>query len=183
RNFSPKTDPRQVVELLAEASAVTGPDRYRRTGKEILELLTVQGKPVEAVMQKMFTHLNAWPEAAATRADASKAWEEARKFLQEDQAPAAHAALGNLHGIALKMSEAYDRYSGVLSVTTTPVQYQSQLSARRSPKEPDHVNELGRSIYGDYLYAVELAGTLLLVATIAAILIAQESERRKKVQA
>jgi NADH-quinone oxidoreductase subunit J len=31
---------------------------------------------------------------------------------------------------------------------------------------------LGRSIFGDYLFAVELAGTLLLVATIGAIAIA-----------
>ena len=31
---------------------------------------------------------------------------------------------------------------------------------------------LGRSLFGDYLYAVELAGTLLLVASIGAILIA-----------
>jgi NADH-quinone oxidoreductase subunit J len=31
---------------------------------------------------------------------------------------------------------------------------------------------LGRSLFGDYLFAVELAGTLLLVATIGAIAIA-----------
>jgi NADH:ubiquinone oxidoreductase subunit 6 (subunit J) len=34
-----------------------------------------------------------------------------------------------------------------------------------------HVAGLGRSLFGDYLYAVELAGTLLLVATIGAIAI------------
>ena len=34
------------------------------------------------------------------------------------------------------------------------------------------LHELGRSLFGDYLYAVELAGTLLLVATIGAIGIA-----------
>jgi NADH-quinone oxidoreductase subunit J len=36
---------------------------------------------------------------------------------------------------------------------------------------------LGRSLFGDYLYAVELAGTLLLVATIGAIAIAPRRRR------
>jgi NADH-quinone oxidoreductase subunit J len=69
----------------------------------------------------------------------------------------------------------------VLSVSTTDPGYHSKLSERRGDKNDDHVNALGRSLFGDYLYAVELAGTLLLVATIAAILIAQEPVRRKKV--
>lgn len=34
------------------------------------------------------------------------------------------------------------------------------------------LHQLGRSLFGDYLYAVELAGTLLLVASIGAIAIA-----------
>jgi NADH-quinone oxidoreductase subunit J len=36
---------------------------------------------------------------------------------------------------------------------------------------------LGRSLFGDYLFAVELAGTLLLVATIGAIAIAPRRAR------
>jgi NADH-quinone oxidoreductase subunit J len=36
---------------------------------------------------------------------------------------------------------------------------------------------LGRSLFGDYLYAVELAGTLLLIATIGAIAIAPRRRR------
>ena len=83
--------------------------------------------------------------------------------------------------IATSMEEAHNRFSGVLSVSTTDAGYHSKLSEKRTVKDNDHVNELGRSLFGDYLYAVELAGTLLLVATIAAILIAQEPVRRKKV--
>jgi NADH-quinone oxidoreductase subunit J len=37
---------------------------------------------------------------------------------------------------------------------------------------------LGRTLFGDYLYAVELAGTLLLVASVGAIAIALHSPRR-----
>jgi len=39
------------------------------------------------------------------------------------------------------------------------------------------VRGLGRSLFGDYLYAVELAGTLLLVASIGAIAIALRTPR------
>ena len=36
----------------------------------------------------------------------------------------------------------------------------------------DNVASMGRSLFTDYLLAVELAGTLLLVATIGAVAIA-----------
>ena len=36
---------------------------------------------------------------------------------------------------------------------------------------------LGRSLFGDYLFAVELAGTLLLIASIGAIAIAPRREQ------
>ncbi len=39
------------------------------------------------------------------------------------------------------------------------------------------ISELGRSLFGDYLFAVELAGTLLLIATIGAIAIAPRRRR------
>jgi NADH-quinone oxidoreductase subunit J len=39
------------------------------------------------------------------------------------------------------------------------------------------IQALGRSLFGDYLFAVELAGTLLLVATIGAIAIAPRRRR------
>jgi NADH-quinone oxidoreductase subunit J len=39
------------------------------------------------------------------------------------------------------------------------------------------MDALGRSLMGDYLFAVELAGTLLLVATIGAIAIAPRRRR------
>lgn len=45
--------------------------------------------------------------------------------------------------------------------------------------EPSHVRGLGRSLYSDYLWGVELAGALLLVAAIGAIAIAQRSEEAR----
>lgn len=40
-----------------------------------------------------------------------------------------------------------------------------------------HLKGLGKSLFGDYLFAVELAGTLLLVASIGAIAIAPRREQ------
>jgi NADH-quinone oxidoreductase subunit J len=42
---------------------------------------------------------------------------------------------------------------------------------------PAKTSGLGRSMFTDYLLAVELAGTVLLVATIGAIVLAQRTER------
>lgn len=45
--------------------------------------------------------------------------------------------------------------------------------------EPSRVVGLGRSMFTDYLWTVELAGTLLLVATTGAIAIAQKIEKEQ----
>ena len=50
----------------------------------------------------------------------------------------------------------------------------SQVAA---DKPLGRMRALGRSLFGDYLFAVELAGTLLLVATIGAIAIAPRRRR------
>jgi NADH-quinone oxidoreductase subunit J len=51
------------------------------------------------------------------------------------------------------------------------------LSRSASQKSQWKMRALGRSLFGDYLFAVELAGTLLLVATIGAIAIAPRRAR------
>lgn len=51
------------------------------------------------------------------------------------------------------------------------------LSRPDSDKSLARIRGLGRSLFGDYLFAVELAGTLLLVATIGAIAIAPRRRR------
>jgi NADH-quinone oxidoreductase subunit J len=51
------------------------------------------------------------------------------------------------------------------------------LSHPRKGESLASMHALGRSLFGDYLFAVELAGTLLLVATIGAIAIAPRRSR------
>jgi len=51
------------------------------------------------------------------------------------------------------------------------------LSRPAENESLDSMMALGRSLFGDYLFAIELAGTLLLVATIGAIAIAPRRRR------
>jgi NADH:ubiquinone oxidoreductase subunit 6 (subunit J) len=53
-----------------------------------------------------------------------------------------------------------------------PPQRDAQGRVQGSPLPAENVASLGRSLFTDYLLAVELAGTLLMVATIGAIAIA-----------
>jgi NADH-quinone oxidoreductase subunit J len=61
--------------------------------------------------------------------------------------------------------------------TTAPAAMANTLSQPRSGESLGALHGLGRSLFGDYLFAVELAGTLLLVATIGAIAIAPRRSR------
>ena len=49
--------------------------------------------------------------------------------------------------------------------------------SQRGDRPVGEVRGLGRVLFGNYLYAVELAGTLLLAASIGAIAIALSSRR------
>ena len=182
KNFTPKADVSKVIAVLKEGTELTAKDRYPRSGREIISLLQIDGQAAESLLLPMFDGLPGWPEASDRKADATKAFTQLRKNLQEDKTMQAHDQLRLLYTLAMRVEEMHKRASHVLTVSATESKYQPVLSQRMDRKNRDHVNELGVSLFGDYLYAVELAGTLLLVATIAAILIAQESGHRKAAQ-
>ncbi len=56
---------------------------------------------------------------------------------------------------------------------------QPQSTSSATPETFGTMRGLGRSLFGDYLFAVELAGTLLLVASIGAIVIAPKRSSGK----
>ncbi|MFM8572118.1 MAG: NADH-quinone oxidoreductase subunit J [Pirellula sp.] len=58
-----------------------------------------------------------------------------------------------------------------------PVPDASMTKAQLAEFTPAKTSGLGRSMFTDYLLAIELAGTVLLVATIGAIVLAQKPER------
>ena len=76
-----------------------------------------------------------------------------------------------LLGALLFTLESWSEQSGGLA--TEPRATTANLLSRPAADEPlDTMYAVGRSLFGDYLFAVELAGTLLLIATIGAITIA-----------
>jgi NADH-quinone oxidoreductase subunit J len=64
-----------------------------------------------------------------------------------------------------------DRAMATAAATANP------FSRAEDGPSTNTLRSLGRSLFGDYLFAVELAGTLLLVATIGAIAIAPRRRR------
>jgi NADH-quinone oxidoreductase subunit J len=58
-----------------------------------------------------------------------------------------------------------------------PVPEASMTQDQLNAFVPAKTSGLGRSMFTDYLLAIELAGTVLLVATLGAIVLAQKPER------
>jgi NADH:ubiquinone oxidoreductase subunit 6 (subunit J) len=68
-----------------------------------------------------------------------------------------------------------DSKAPLSSMSGTPANHKIELDKDGKPKEQlpaENVAGLGKTLFSDYLLAVELAGTLLLIATIGAIAIA-----------
>jgi NADH-quinone oxidoreductase subunit J len=94
---------------------------------------------------------------------------------------AAFVLLATIIG-ALKIGEPLRDSDSRLGETRLQVVSQSARAANPLSQLPadeplGRMHVLGRSLFGDYLFAVELAGTLLLVATIGAIAIAPRRRR------
>jgi NADH-quinone oxidoreductase subunit J len=86
-----------------------------------------------------------------------------------------------LLGVLLSMLRATTTGDLHIAAQPTPAVAANPLSR---PPDNEHFNAktdtmmgLGRSLFGDYLFAVEMAGTILLVATIGAIAIAPRRSR------
>ena len=94
------------------------------------------------------------------------------------------AVIGTLAAFALfamvtgtmQLSRA-DRSASTTANLTAAEIAANPLSRLDSTESLGTMRGLGRSLFGDYLFAVELAGTLLLVATIGAIAIAPRRSR------
>jgi NADH-quinone oxidoreductase subunit J len=77
-----------------------------------------------------------------------------------------------LLGCLLYMLEAWGIERASAAAPPAAVSTTNPLSRPRGDERVGTMHGLGRSLFGDYLFAVELAGTLLLLATIGAVAIA-----------
>lgn len=126
---------------------------------------------IESVLIDEARRLPAWPGMAEMT---QRCGEQARLLalsLARRDAAAATAACQSLLAGATEVQGARERHLGQLAVPDAVARHTSPLS-QRTPGT-SYATGLGRALFGDYLYAVELAGTLLLVATLGAILITQ----------
>lgn len=83
--------------------------------------------------------------------------------------------------IAAVTSESDSAASGITTADKAPADVTVLPGNLMSKADAEHpvgnMKGLGKSLFGDYLFAVELAGTLLLVASIGAIAIAPRREQ------
>jgi NADH-quinone oxidoreductase subunit J len=77
-----------------------------------------------------------------------------------------------LLGALLYTLERWDGDAQAGTVMNTAAATANPLSRPPADEPIDTMHALGRSMFGDYLFAVELAGTVLLIAAIGAIAMA-----------
>ncbi|HYO25523.1 MAG TPA: NADH-quinone oxidoreductase subunit J [Lacipirellulaceae bacterium] len=92
-------------------------------------------------------------------------------LLDWQQRPGAAAAAGEPAGPALVAAESAPA-DGADARADRPA-----APERVSPERARELRSLGRTLFGQYLFAVELGGTLLLIATIGAIALAPRRQR------
>lgn len=99
------------------------------------------------------------------------------KTKGETVAPSQPNMLSMSTGPAGGASVAVSDPSALLSEEEAPAKPGNLLSAADPEHAVGDLKGLGRSLFSDYLFAVELAGTLLLVASIGAIALAPRREQ------
>jgi NADH:ubiquinone oxidoreductase subunit 6 (subunit J) len=136
---------------------------------EVEQALYVDGQtPVGDVLRQ---ELRRQAAGDARQAQLDLLIEKVGDAQRQDQRPELRTALQNLHALATELLAA--RKTGTLPV---PPRTAARVSTLSTPDpKGDYVGALGASLFADYLWAVELAGTLLLVATIGAIAIAHRN--------
>jgi hypothetical protein len=90
-------------------------------------------------------------------------------------APSADLARKRLDGLAAALTDARAQIGRLQPSPRMSLSSFGGTPANQRPTglSAENVAGLGRTLFSDYLLAVEIAGTLLLVATIGAIVIAQ----------
>lgn len=110
------------------------------------------------------------PGTPAARALGDQADESVRIW----SAPSPDAARKQLDGLAAALADARDQIGRLRPPETVKLSPLAGTPANQPGKglSAENVAGLGRTLFSDYLLAVEIAGTLLLVATVGAVAIA-----------
>jgi NADH-quinone oxidoreductase subunit J len=139
-------------------------------------------QPVERVIHDELAKVPAWRDREAVRQRMDAALTQIGNGRGTNQRDDVQKGFQELTEVVrqIKAAEVATQGMAPLAPAEGP-QGLARSTLSDQPQQPGHyVIGLGRTLFGDYLYGVELAGTLLLVATIGAIAIAN---RRKGVTA
>lgn len=175
RLIDAKANDQQIDDAmhLTGAAMIAGADRSRSSAERpaVTEVLDAEVKR---------TPDEIWPfakkKAVAVQIDAATTkWSEAKNAPGGRDAARMKEAIKSLELIAEELAHDYPRHPSTLPI---PDQTRRYLAKPRPATAGPNVAGLGRSLFTEYLFAVELAGTLLLIATIGAIAIAG---RRKEI--
>ncbi len=140
--------------------------------RNVDEAVTILNLPEGASEKAMDDAANAASEALEVAARDLPGWKQRLEAILERYGLASGTGQSCDQGRAFRDLQLFAQE---LRLATTG----TDLSKPR-PADPGQVAALGRSLFGDYLYAVELAGTLLLVATIGAIAIVSRREEARR---
>lgn len=136
---------------------------------DVAKILQYDRRSIDDLLQEEIQRLPAWEEQSAMLARVSSAGTKLGAAVRDNDLAQMTTVLAELHEIAQATQAAAARYTGLLGIPKATASQMSHLSAK-VPDTP-YVTGLGRSLFGDYLYAVGLAAVLLLVATVGAVAI------------
>ncbi len=139
--------------------------------KDLIGILKVNDSSIDLILNDELRRMPGWPEQIRTKAQLTQLEPKAAAALAQNDTKALLAVLREYYSIAAAIEHAQKKYIGTLGMAVNQKRQVSPLSMHTN--EPGHVAQLGRTLFGDYLLAVELAAVLLLVATIGAIVIVQ----------
>ncbi len=139
--------------------------------KDLMGILRVNDAPIDLLLAEELNRLPGWPEKAAARAKLHQLETQVIAAAANQDTAVLLNLVKEYYSLAASLQHAQQRYTGMLGI---PAGMQTQVSPlSRRTEEPGHVAQLGRTLFGDYLLAVELAAVLLLIATVGAIVIVQ----------
>ena len=175
RLIDAKATDQQIDEAMHLDTGKATAEAARNWGNEEPPALTaaldaeVQRVPEEVWPRSKKKELSSQIDAATTR------WSDAKNAPGGRDAAQMKEAIKSLELIAAELAHDYPYHTSTLTIPGPTRRY----LAYPKPSPPgQNVAGLGRSLFTEYLFAVELAGTLLLIATIGAIAVAS---RRKEI--
>lgn len=161
--------PRMAAELRKGLDLLA--DNSEAQAKDVADLLRFQNDPLDHILLEEAKHLPPWPRQQPIRQELVRLGAAVGSAIQTQNKPALLEAVKEYLRLIDELDRAQNQLTGVAPVPPEKLRELSTLSIRENNGK--YVAGLGRTLFGDDLYAVAASAVLLLAATIGAIIIAQ----------